>query len=144
MKYLSYIALACIIFLTSCSKNTDTMESRNLSLLDNPILGKWQLVEASISSGGPQYWVTIENGEEFTFSSDGSFVSDRFSECTTGDFSVESNELLLNYNCNGFTTEYENSEGAITYKITFESNYLLLTPMSVLCIEGCSYKYKRK
>lgn len=39
-------------------------------------------------------------------------------------------------------TGFENSEGAITYEITFEANYFFLTPTSVICIEGCSYKYE--
>jgi hypothetical protein len=130
--------------MSSCSENNETLESKDISATEEPIIGNWKLVEAYISSGGPQYWVNIENGEEFTFSSSGLFSSNKFSECTTGDFSVELNELSLNYNCNGFKTGFENSEGAITYKITFESNYLLLTPTSVICFEGCTYKYIRK
>ncbi len=139
-----YFILAFVFCMFSCSNNNDTIVSQDLSVKDDPIIGKWKLVEAFISSGGPQYWVDVENGEEITFTSDGLFSSNRFSECTNGDFSIESNELFLNYSCNGFTTGFENSEGAITYKITFESNYFLLTPTSVICIEGCSYKYIRK
>lgn len=110
---------------------------------ENSIIGSWKLVEAYISSGGPQYWVTIENGEEFKFLSNGIFSSNKYAECTGGNFSSEFNKLILNYDCNEFTTGFENSEGAITYEITFESNYFLLTPTSVICIEGCSYKYKK-
>ena len=144
MKYLLYFVLASVFFISSCSTNYDTLESKDFSANDNSIIGNWKLVEAYISSGGPQYWVNVENGEEITFTSDELFSSNRFSECTNGDFSIESNELFLNYSCNGFTTGFENPEGAITYKITFESNYLLLTPTSVICTEGCSYKYIRK
>ncbi|RKS42494.1 hypothetical protein BC962_3283 [Gillisia mitskevichiae] len=144
MRYLLYFVLASVLIMSSCSNNYDTLETEDLSAENDPIIGKWKLVEAYISSGGPQYWVNIENGEEFTFTSNGLFSSNRFSECTNGDFSIESNELILNYSCNEFTTGFENPEGAITYKITFESNYILLTPTSVICFEGCSYKYVRK
>ncbi|GHA51709.1 hypothetical protein GCM10007103_35190 [Salinimicrobium marinum] len=128
--------------MSSCSKNEEISERKDLTF-DHSITGNWKLVEAYISSGGPQYWVDIENGEEFTFLSNGSFESNKFSECTTGDFLVESKELFLNYNCDGFTSGFETPEGAITYRFTFEDNYLILTPTSVVCVEGCSYKYKR-
>ncbi len=142
MKFLKYFILASVFIMSSCSKNDEVPESKDLSY-DNSILGNWKLVEAYISSGGPQYWVDIESGEEITFLSNGSFESNRFPECTTGEFSIESNELFLTYTCDGFTTGIENPEGAITYKLTFKSNYLILTPTSVICFEGCSYKYKR-
>lgn len=110
---------------------------------DNPILGKWKLAEASISSGGPQYIVPIDDGEEFTFSNNGTFSLNRHPECTSGSFSIKSNELILKYNCPGFTTGVENSNGAITYSIILEEDYFILAPTSVTCIEGCSYTYKR-
>jgi hypothetical protein len=142
MKYLKYFILASVFIMSSCSKNDEIPESKDLSY-DHSILGNWKLVEAYISSGGPQYWVDIESGEEITFLSNGSFESNRFSECKTGEFSIKSNELFLTYTCDGFTSGMENPEGAITYKLTLKSNYLILTPTSVLCFEGCSYKYKR-
>lgn len=91
MKYLYCFLLASVLLMFSCSKNNDILESRDLSLVNNPILGNWRLVEAHISFGGQQYWINIENGEEFTFSSNKSFSLNRFSECTNGDFSIESN-----------------------------------------------------
>lgn len=144
MKYLLYFVLASVFSISSCSKNYDALESKDFSMKDDPIIGEWKLVEAYISSGGPQYWVDIEDGTEYIFSSNGTFLSNNFSECTIGDFSIVSNELFLYYRCNGFTTRFENPEGAITYTVTFESNYLLLTPTSVICFEGCSYKFIRK
>ena len=129
--------------MSSCSKKDDTLVIKDFSGKDEPIIGKWKLVEAFISDGGPQYWVNVENGEEITFTGDGLFSSNRFSECTKGDFSIELNELYLNYNCEGFTSGMENSEGLITCNIAFESNDLLLTPTSLICIVGWNYKYIR-
>ena len=132
------IASLLIILSFGCDKSDDAgIDS------ENSIIGSWKLAEAYLSSGGPQYWVTIESGEEFKFLNNGIFSSNKYSECISGNFSTELNKLILNYDCNGFTTGFENSEGAITYEITFESNYFLLTPTSVICIEGCSYKYKK-
>jgi hypothetical protein len=142
MKTLIKFATASLLMILSFGCNNDNNNDAGIEG-EKSIIGSWKLVEAYISSGGPQYWVTIENGEVYNFFSNGIFSSNRYSECTSGNFSTEFNKLILNYDCNGFTTGFENSEGAITYEITLESNYFLLTPTSVTCIEGCSYKYKK-
>jgi hypothetical protein len=115
----------------------------NLTLNSESLLGNWKLVETSISSGGPQYTVAIENGEEFKFSDNGTFTSTKYSACSTGSFSTASKELILKYGCSTFTTNIENAEGNITYQVTFKSDYMTLTPTSVFCSEGCNYIYKK-
>ena len=85
----------------------------------------------------------VEDGVEFVFNSDGSFVSDMFTECMDGSFSVESNNLTLRYECDGFDSGIENEKDEVTYNITFESDHFVLMPTSVFCIEGCSYRYKK-
>ena len=109
------------------------------------IIGKWQLTEAYISSGGLQYWTDVENGEEIDFFENKIFSSNRFAECTTGHFSITKNELCLEYDCSGFNPISENEKGYISYSIEFYKGYLILTPTSgPVCIEGCSYKYENK
>ena len=120
----------------SCSSN----EFHNSELI-----GKWKLTEAFISSGGPQYWVNVEDGEEFEFFENGTFTSNRYSECTSGIFYTELNKLLLKYNCEEFESESENADGFITFDLEFDSNHFITTPTSgPICIEGCSYKYQKK
>lgn len=103
------------------------------------------MTEAFISSGGPQYWVAIENGEDIDFFENGMFSSTRFSDCTTGSFSVEQDILSLRYNCDGFESIAENQDGFITYDLKFEAGSFIATPTSgPICIEGCSYKYQKK
>lgn len=144
MKYL--LDLRLVLFLTLVLFNC---ESNDSIASINSINGKWKLFEAYISAGGPQYLVKIENGEEFEFSSNakftsnGKFTSDKFEDCTEGTFSVKSESLISRYDCDGFQTGVENSNGEITYKISFESGYLVMVPTSVICIEGCSYRYKK-
>jgi len=140
MKALYYLLVINLFLASGCDKHPGgTIDD------ESTLIGKWQLTEAFISSGGPQYWVNVEDGEEIEFFANGSFVSNRFSECSTGDFSIESNELLLEYSCNGFEVESENQDGFITYNLKLESNYFIATPTSgPICIEGCSYKYKNK
>src|SRR5690606_33714797 len=98
-----------IITLFGCNNDDDTIVGN-----ENGIIGSWKLVEASISSGGPQYLVEIEDGEEFEFLNNGNFSTTRDTECTEGKFSMESNELSLIYDCDGFNPEVENSDGPIT------------------------------
>jgi hypothetical protein len=136
-KFKSTFLLTIILF--GCISNEDSTVLNS----ENSILGIWKLVEASISSGGPQYLVVIENGEEFKFSDDGTFTSTKYPACSTGSFSKSSKELILKYGCSTFTTGIENAEGNITYQVTFESDYITLNPTSVICIEGCSYIYKK-
>jgi len=128
-----------IITLFGCNNDDDTIVGNENGI----IIGSWKLVEASISSGGPQYLVEIEDGEEFEFLNNGNFTTTRDTECTEGKFTIESNELSLIYDCDGFNPHVENPDGAITYQITFGSDYFILVPTTVMCVEGCSYKYKK-
>ncbi len=108
-----------------------------------PIEGAWKLTAAYISAGGPQYWVDVEDGEKIIFMENGSFSSDKFEDCTTGEFRVVDGSLSLDYDCEGFESGTENEEGQMTFKIDYGKNAILLTPTSIICIEGCSYKYER-
>ena len=138
---LKYYLIAVLIFCFGCNKTSDEPIIADASTIS----GKWKETEAFISAGGPQYWVNVENGEEIEFLENGTFTSDRFTECIGGNYSIANNELQLKYNCDGFNSESENEEGFITYKIEIFSNYFLLTPTSgPICIEGCSYKYEKK
>ncbi|GAA3625902.1 hypothetical protein [Flavivirga jejuensis] len=105
----------------------------------NSIFGKWKLVEKYLSAGGPQYKVDVENGAEYSFSNNGDFVSDDFFGCTTGEFELESNTLNLMYDCDKF----QDYNGLISYSLSFESNFLTLIPTTIICVEGCSYKFKK-
>ena len=134
-----YYFITALLFFIACDKTEDEPITPDESLM----VGKWKLAEAYISSGGPQYWVDTENGEEIEFFENGTFSSDRFTECTTGNFSIEEDKLLLEYNCTGFDAESEDEEGFITYRLELFSDYFIITPTSgPICIEGCSYKYQ--
>lgn len=138
MRKLVYLSIL-VFSLFSCSPNDEN------KIIDSELIGKWKMTEAFISSGGPQYWVAIENGEDFEFFENGLFSSTRFSECATGSFSVVQDKLLLRYNCDGFESKSENLDGFITYTLKFEADIFIATPTSgPLCIEGCSYKYQKK
>jgi hypothetical protein len=135
-----YLIIYLLVFI-ACDNTMNEPFTANESLM----IGKWKQTKASISSGGPQYWVDTKNGEEIEFFKNGTFSSDRFTECIAGNFSIEENELVLEYNCIEFNTASENEEGFITYNLEFFSDYFFLTPTSgPICMEGCSYKYQNK
>jgi hypothetical protein len=139
MKFIYYLT-PTLLFFIACDKTTEEPIPAEASL----IAGKWKQTNAYISSGGPQYWVDNDNGEEIVFFENGTFSSNRFTDCMTGNFSIEEDNLLLEYNCTGFIPDAQNKEGFITYKPELFSDYFILTPTSgPICIEGCSYKYQK-
>ncbi|MDC1162097.1 hypothetical protein OAT18_01510 [Tenacibaculum sp.] len=139
IEKLSLLIILAVVLFTNCNNNESIIADEPL------IIGEWKLTEAFISTGGPQYWVDFENGEEINFLDNGTFSSNKFTECMVGKFSVEENKLLLEYNCDGFNSQSENEQGFITYELQLSSDYFILTPTSgPICIEGCSYKYQKK
>ena len=117
MRFQHYLLLNLIFFIACDNSNNDPIPAD-----ESLIIGKWKLTRAFISDGGPQYWVDVENGEEIQFFENGTFVSDKFTECTTGDFSILQNELVLDYSCNEFNPISENKDGFITYELVLYSN----------------------
>ena len=130
------ITLIFIISLFGCNSNNDELNT-------STIVGTWQLVEIYQSIGGPGNWNDVENGYKYTFLNNGNFSSNRFSECSNGTYSIESNELILDFSCAEFTTGFEKPEGILIEKITFESGYLFINPTYIFCVEGCNYKFKK-
>lgn len=125
--------------LSNCSIDADDKEIDDLSLV-----GTWQLVETYMDPGdGSGTWQPVEDGFMYTFYSDGNFISNKFRECTTGNYSIEGNKLILDYDCEGFTTGLEEPEGVFIEEISYIPGFILLDPVYVRCIEGCGYKYKK-
>jgi len=126
MKNITKFGIVSLLIITlfACSEN-DNVDEKEMVVDESHIMGSWKLVEANISAGGPQYLVKVENGEEFNFLSNGKFSSDKYDECADGNFSIESNELSLIYDCDGFTPQVENPDGTITYQINLSSDYFI-------------------
>lgn len=136
MKHLYFICICLLVCtLSGCSVNSDWDE--------NSLAGTWQLEAAYSSSGGPGSWSTVEDGFTYKFQRDGKFFSNRFEECGQGTYSTTANELTLNYNCEGFVIGSEDAEGVLVEEFRFEGKSLFLTPKYLLCIEGCSYKFRK-
>ena len=127
-----------IIFsITSC--NSDDTNKQ-----DNNIIGTWKLIETYGSDGGnnPQ-WTLVNNGYMYTFNENGSFTSNRFSECSEGNYSISANNLTLDYSCSNFDTGIETTAGTFLEEYSFEGTNIILTPTYLTCIEGCKFKFQK-
>lgn len=131
------VLILCVSFLAMSCSSDDTTQEENTTLV-----GTWQLVEIYLSDGeGSGGWNSIDDGYTYTFKSDSTFTSNRFSECTTGKYSVSATQLVLEYDCEDFTTEIESPEGTFIENFKMEDRFIFLTPAYLQCIEGCSYKF---
>lgn len=139
-KILKFGIISCLV-LTMFGCSNDDNES---PLQEKSIIGTWKLIEIYNDSGdGNGRWNSVEDGYTYNFSANGEFTSTRFSECGNGNYSIVSNELSLDFDCEGFTAGIENPDGIFIELFTFESNYVILTPTYLTCIEGCGWKFKK-
>lgn len=138
----TFLALTAFIFMTGCS-NDDSKELE----AGTSVVGTWKLVKSYgyDSSIGHSRWYSVKNGYTYTFKSDGTFISNRFSECTSGTYILSENDgtLSLVYDCEGFTTGIEIPQGTFVESFIIENKHLLLSPTYMNCVEGCDYKFKR-
>ncbi len=108
------------------------------------IIETWQLIEIYGDPGdGSGSWSSVDNGYKYIFTADNQFTTNRFSECDFGIYSLNSNKLILDFGCEGFTTGIENPEGTFIERMTFESKNLILNPTYLICDEGCGWKFKK-
>lgn len=128
-----------MISLSGCSDDDDQSE-----LSATGISGTWLLTETYIYEPDNQgHWVPTENGYTYTFNSDGTFSSTRFFECTTGEYSMSKNQLILTYDCKGFDTGIEDKAGTFIENYHLENGKIILTPTYLNCDEGCGFKFEK-
>ena len=131
------LILSIFFFVTGCSEE-------NLKQQENSIYGTWKLIESYGSSGGnTSSWGSVKDGYTYTFNVNGSLLSTRFTECTTGTYELSSSSITLKYDCNGFNTGIENPPGTFVENYAFEKSFLIITPTYLNCDEGCSYKFEK-
>ena len=115
------VTLGLVLFLLSlvaCEKSEKTD-------YQSEIYGIWKLTEvlSDIGDGNGQ-WREIENGYEYIFYPGGTFTSTRFTDCTVGIYTVNADELTLDFDCENITignTEIPN--GILIENISFESDF---------------------
>lgn len=127
---------ALVMIFGSCQQN-DSDAAMDPSALE----GRWKLTAAHISSGGPMYWVEVEDGEELHFYANGKFTSNRYPDCPQGTFNLQGQDLVLDFRCPELDQLTEHENKPFPYQVRFEKDVILLTPTNPICIEGCEYKY---
>ncbi len=131
MKRMIFLFVLILSFL-ACSNNDDE-NNENQS-----IIGTWQLVEEFYGNvSGQGQWTEVENGYTYTFTKQNSVISNRY-PCKEGTYSLNNgNNITLKFDCP------ETGVIILGYDISFENNYLILTPNPLPCDEGCKFKYKK-
>lgn len=126
------------VFFICCSDNDEEVKD------ENSLIGTWQLVKAfEYSEAGPGNWNEVNDGYNYTFSQNGDFYSTRFDECTSGTFSTESNLLILDYGCDGFTTGIEDQAGVLVEEYIFVDGLLFMNPTYPTSVEGFVFKFRK-
>ncbi|MDD3771457.1 MAG: lipocalin family protein [Weeksellaceae bacterium] len=83
----------CVLFsLLACNDDENKAPEKSIT-------GTWKLAEVYGSDGGIGSWNEVENGFVYTFNSDMTFTSTRFSECTYGVYSIIDQLLTLKFGC---------------------------------------------
>ena len=138
-KFLKLGMIFCILLtIFACSNDDENVKEENW------IVGTWKLIEIYTDPGdGIGSWNSVQNGYTYNFSVNGEFTSTRFSECSSGTYSINSDELTLDFDCDGFTAGIENPEGKIIENYTFESNKIIFVPTYYMCIERCGWKFEK-
>lgn len=101
------------------------------------IIGEWQMIEYAYSPGGPDiYRSPSEENIKLIFNSNGVVNSQKFFQCSDGNFNIEQDTLSITFNC----PEELDSRA---YSISWEDEKLILIPTSPMCIEYCAYIFSR-
>ncbi|HLW21438.1 MAG TPA: lipocalin family protein [Cyclobacteriaceae bacterium] len=131
---ISLMFLLTILLSAGCDFSDDVL------FHDNPdgLPGEWLLVETSFSAGAEQEYREVKNGGRYTFRTDGTFTSTQLDGCGRGTYQLKDDKLILVYDC-----DTRDSPNPFTFRITFEDNYFMLSPISIMCIEGCTSKFKK-
>lgn len=134
MKSILLLSLGSLLILSSCNSDDDVQQIPH----DGSIVGTWELIEYFGSDGAenPQ-WKVAEDRYTYTFDSDGSFTTTRFSECDFGRYELNDSILTLQYGC------FEPPKGTFINNFRLSADYMILTPQYLTCIEGCGSKFRK-
>lgn len=104
---------------------------------ENELEGEWQLKGQKIGYGPPGEWEDVENGKIIGFGSESFNGLDYFNSCDTGTYELKVDELILNYSCSSQSEPF-------VYHIILEGSAMIISPRTVICNEGCEYKFVKR
>lgn len=94
--------------------------------------GNWQLTQQKIGYGPPGEWEPVQEGAIIEFKGN-QFKGLSYHSCSEGTFQLDESELTLNFGCD--------EASSFTYEVEISNNRITLSPRTLLCFEGCEYKY---
>ncbi|WP_114749472.1 hypothetical protein [Pleomorphovibrio marinus] len=124
-----------VLVLMSCTLGEHQEFERNPQGLE----GTWKLVESAISTGGGLNVTTVKDERKITFFPNQTFVKSPKEDCGSGFFYFDGEELKLDIFCG----EKEFMEQSQVYAVEMKKDFMKLTPVSPVCIEGCWFKFKK-
>lgn len=129
------IYLILTIVLVSCSKVAQEQSKKETVV--SPLVGKWQLIETKISSGGPvSQWTIVTAGFIRIFNADNTYTTTEYSPCNTGSYTLDNNNIIeFSNTCNNATIPNK-------YKILSNTETELILN-NVNCTEECQQKFKK-
>ncbi len=134
MKNIIIILMACTLSI-GCSKETK-------EVIEDSLIGKWQLIE-TCEGGTPSGWACnpVEDGLILNFKSNNSFTKEGglLGNCNLGTYTYNNTTIILIYT----NSECGNVNEPIERIFTFENKNLVLSPLTGLCPEGCTSRYKK-
>lgn len=124
------LLLLLIFLLTFCGDEEE--------LTSTSLVGKWQLVQQKVGIGPPGEWVDISGGQIYEFKTDGTFTISEHHLCTTGEYEMKNDSLVLKNDCLEDSTER-------IFSIEMHSSHFTISPIyPAMCTEGCFYRYEKR
>ncbi len=125
--------IAVMISLLACScADQEPSDEEKLSALT----GRWQLVEKKVGIGSRGSWQPVDEGPVYQLNTDSTFFLSEHPACVSGFFHLTGSLLFLNFECPTYDEEQ-------TYYYSLSTLQLTLSPATVVCTEGCQFKYKK-
>lgn len=110
--------------------------------LTTDLKGTWQLIEEYNAMMNWQK-VSKEDQYTYTFKSDSTFTSTKFSDCGYGTYRVVKDTLKLTFTCPNFQNPYGLPTNTLIEIMKIENGNLILSPKYLFCIEGCDEKFQK-
>lgn len=150
-KYLLLI-LVCLIAFVACDNEEEELQSLPLVAITNDaIIGKWKHIESKISTGGSEAeWRPQTEDRIIEFFDDGTFKQ-HYNNCDTGTYQIllhpnndDIKMIELSYDCEVDQNIYPENKSYWGIEL-LNDNHLIYFPTykAPICIEGCSYKFRK-
>lgn len=133
MKYF-WIGIIALIAFPSCDKEDDAP----FELTAEGLIGTWEHYQSQGNTGGGDYWTPYEpSGRTITFFPSGKFSTVDYFGCSEGEFTVADKNVTFLFDCEEHVAE-------LNYSMRTKEGDLVLSPgLPYICIEGCSYIFKK-